>query len=225
MPAQNLGSIFQVGVDILKTTLSSTKLILAQIGDVVSKTVESDGNEWWQHVGFVSRPPEASPGVSASQAVAIERGDRNVIIASRDTRGASLSGSLQPGETCVYAAGDGTGQGRILLKADGSVSVYTTDGNVAGGDAVMINAKASDSSISLATKHGCFVIAEEGISIFHSGGSGIKIDENGVSLIGPTSQLISSQIKLGAGPIFDTVLVGATGMAGLPSLSVKASFP
>jgi len=58
-------------------------------------------------------------------------------IGSRDLRNQSFYGNLGPGETVLYAAGpQGTSQGRIILKADGSISIYTTNDNTSGGTAV-----------------------------------------------------------------------------------------
>lgn len=125
MGRQTLSSVFQVGLDILSTVRDAvTKTILANLGDVVSEQSESDEAEWWQHVGFASRPSAPNKlGRTAAQCVALRTGGRDAVIASRDLRGQALAGNLQPGETCIYAAGEtGTAQARVLLKKDGSIN-------------------------------------------------------------------------------------------------------
>ena len=126
MAAPKLADIVNIGLDILKSVKSAaTGLITAQTGDVVSSQVVSDNAEWWQHVGFCSRPAVPTAGSKAAQCVSVRRSDNDAIIASRDARGTSIYGNLADGETCVYACSSAA---RVLLKADGSANVYTLTG-------------------------------------------------------------------------------------------------
>lgn len=136
--AQAFSYLFAVGFDILNlATDATTSVILAQTGDAVRGVVDDSAAEWWQHVGFASKPSPATSGSSGCQGVAIRRANGNVIIASRDTRAANAAGNLKDGETCLYATGiDGKGQAKVALKQDGSVTNYTTAGNVPGGAAI-----------------------------------------------------------------------------------------
>lgn len=132
----SVGQLFLIGVGILNTTVDLLKkTLLAQLGSASTSTttsggagtVVSDGAEWWQHVGFCSRPPNPASGASA-QAIAVRQSDRDVIIASRDNRANALQAVIGPGETCLYAAGaDGSGQARLVLKGDHSVALISTD--------------------------------------------------------------------------------------------------
>lgn len=200
MAAHTLAGLFQVGVDILKTTIvSATKRILAQTGSVVGKTVDSDNVEWWQHVGFASRPTKPVAGKAAAQGFVVRDGSHDVIIASQDDRGRALYGALDDGETCVYAAGaDGNSQGRILLKKDGGVTVYTTKGNTASGTSVAIQAN-PDGSINLASEYGAIQISSSGITCIATSGAGFKADASGFTIIGTQLGLNAGTVSLGAG--------------------------
>jgi hypothetical protein len=198
MASPDLHGLFQIGVDILNTIRSAaTKAILARTGDAVSETTDSDNVEWWQHVGFISRPPKPDPGKSACQGVVIRRGDHDVCIASKDLRGLDLAGNLEDGETCVYAPGaNGTAQGRILLKANGSVAIYALKGNTSAGTSVTIQCNA-DGTINLASEYGAVALTSSGIQIGTANGAGIELNASGVSLLGATVLVNGGSVVLG----------------------------
>jgi hypothetical protein len=136
MPVAQLDDLFSPGTDVLGTEQDEKGTILAQTGDVIGEEVHSDQAEWWQHVGFASRPAKAEPGKSACQAISINQGSNDLIVATRDVRGSSLYGTLREGETCVYAPGPkNQGTGKILLQDDGSASTITV---TAGGQTVTL---------------------------------------------------------------------------------------
>ena len=128
-----LSSSIRVGIDILSSALSITKAIVVQLGDAIASVVEGQGAEWWQQIGFASLPAEQVKGQQGAQALAIPMGDRFVVFASRDLRGAYLAGQLKPGEACVYAPGS---QARSLYKVDGSSTHYTTDDTTPTGKTI-----------------------------------------------------------------------------------------
>jgi hypothetical protein len=136
----DLYSLFQVGVDILTTTVSkATNKILAQTGHVVGEVTDADNVEWWQHYGFFSRPPKSQKGKQAAQAIVMRRPERDVAFASQDLRGLELYGNADHGEAGIYSAGeDGNGQARVLCKKDGSINCYTTHDNTASGRSVCL---------------------------------------------------------------------------------------
>jgi len=130
-----VGFLFDFGVDVLGTVLDQvTGVIVAQLGDATTEAPNSKDAEWWQHAGFASRPAPPVTGGAACQAVIFRRPDRDVVIATRDTRGTSILGNLAAGEACLYAPG---AQGRLNLKADGSARAQTTDDNTPTGKTVM----------------------------------------------------------------------------------------
>ncbi len=130
--SETFAELFDVGKDILVTTLNSvTNMVTAQLGDSTSQHAETDNNEWWQHVGFVSRPAKPTQGGASCQGLCLKANDHDIIFATRDTRGSSIVGNLADGEACMYAPG---AQGRVLLKINGSVILLTTDSNTATGN-------------------------------------------------------------------------------------------
>jgi hypothetical protein len=229
MGRQTLSSVFQVGLDILSTVRDTvTKTILANLGDVVTEQSESDEAEWWQHVGFASRPSKADKTAHvAAQCVTLRTGGRDAVIASRDLRGQTLAGNLQPGETCIYASGDsGTAQARILLKADGSINLYTREGNTESGGGMAIMLTPSSDTISIVNSAGFgLVISPDGVKLT-AGDAGLTLDASGgIKLVGTaTTQIDGTTIALGANPAMNpatnSVLTGLVGMTGKPSLKV-----
>jgi hypothetical protein len=183
----DLAGLFFIGKDILTTSVNKvTRKILAQTGTVVGEIAESDNVEWWQHVGFASRPSKPTKGKAAAQALGINRGDYDICFASQDVRCLAIYGELDHGETCIFAAGsDGNAQGRILLKKDGSVGIYALQGNAAGGASVTIQVLPSG-VINLAGPFGGISIADGKTTMLSSAGAGVQLDANGVTMIGQT---------------------------------------
>jgi len=210
MASPSIGGIFRIGVDVLRTTVSAkTKAVLAQIGDTtdtgqadgdaVAGLTETDDVEWWQHVGYVSRPSKADAGVQSCQALVIRDSKNDVCFSSRDLRGLELAGSLREGETCVYGPGaDGKAQGRMLIKDNGNVTLYTTKGNTATGTSVTIQCNA-DGTIYLASEFGALSIDSSAVKIAHVSGAGAQIDSSGVALLGKSLALNGSSVALGNG--------------------------
>lgn len=218
-----LGGMIEVGLDILSSVVSAaTKRILVQTGDVAKESTETDNAEWWQHIGFASRPAKPEAGKKAAQAVVLKTSDRDVAVASVDQRGLNLYGNLGHGETCVYAAGeDGTSQARILLKNNGNVALYTAQGNAEGGASVTIQCN-SDGEIHLGSSFGGISITESGIVIAHADGSAIQLNSAGITLIGTGIALNGASVSLGANAAMPVVW-GPAGISGVGSTSVKVA--
>jgi len=216
--------MFAVGADVLRTTLTDkTRSILVQIGDVVAKVIDADNVEWWQTVGLISRPPKAQPEKAACQVVVLRRGDRDIVIASRDLRGQALTGSLADGETCVYAAGDsGQGQARILLKRNGSINLYTRTKNQPDGKGMAIMVNPDNDSISVVNSKGFGLFIDENGVRLTAKDSALTLGSNGdCSLVGKQkSQVDGASIVLGSllAPGVNSALTGVTGIAGKASL-------
>jgi len=214
-------------MDILSTVRDTvTKTILANLGDIATEQSESDEAEWWQHVGLASRPSKANKiGHVAAQCVTLRTGGRDAVIASRDLRGQALAGNLQPGETCIYASGEtGTAQARILLKADGSINLYTREGNTESGGGMAIMLTPSSDTISVVNSAGFgLVIDGNGVKLT-AGGSGLSLASDGTTKLVGTgmTQVDGATILLGsqAVPGVNAVLTGPVGMTGKPSLKV-----
>jgi hypothetical protein len=220
-----LNDLFWIGASVLSTAVDKvTNTILAQVGSIREKYVYGEGAEWYQHVGFSSRPSQPSPtanATTASECVGI-KGTTDIIFASRDVRGQAIYGSLGDGETCLYATGaDGTAQGRVLIKKDSSINLYTRTSSTANG--MMVSLTPSNDSISL----------------LNAAGLGIIIDPTGIKLIGLDSSLTltsgnaklmskgktqvdGSTVVLGSlvVPGVNAALTGVTGVAGKASFKV-----
>lgn len=212
MAAEQLEDLFDVGIDILTTEITSKGTLSAQTGDVVAEQVSSANCEWWQQVGFASRPPKPQPGVAACQGVTLNRGDRDIVIATKDLRSQAIYGNLKEGETCLYAAGpDGNGQGRVSLKADGSITLYTTDDNTPAGNGVYL--KLSRKSLSFVAPWGKLTFDATGFHLTTS--SGARLDLGNVALPGPLSALMPNYARITA----STITLDSTAIMLGPSAS------
>ena len=175
------------GLQILNATLAAdNNSVEVQMGDVVSQETENYTAQWVQHTGFCSLPPNAVPNKSASEGIMLKRTDRDYVFASRDVASQANYGNLKAGEATVYACGpDGTGQARMMCKADGSVNLYTTDDNTAGGKGVYFQV----------SPQGFFMMAPWGKFVFDATGfhmktaSGASFDLGALALPGPLSSL------------------------------------
>lgn len=226
MKPPTISGIVHVGLDILTTTVNAaTKRILAQTGDVVKDATDADGAEWWQHVGFASRPPKPQAGKQAAQAVVLKTSDRDVVIGSVDQRGLELYGNLDHGESCLYAAGeDGKAQARVLLKKDGSINLYTRKGNTSSGAGMIVQVDATNGAIRLINDKGYgLIIDSDGVKLT-SGSAGLTLDSDGnARLIGTgKTQVDGGGIVLGSLAVtgVNSALTGVTGVAGKASLKV-----
>ena len=230
MAAPDARGMIHVGYDILTTTVNATtKKILAQLGDVVKKITDTDNAEWWQHVGFASRPPKPEAGKKAAQAVVLRSGDHDVCIASQDLRGLELYGNLDFGETCLYAPGEtGTGQARVLLKKNGSISLYTRVGNTADGAGMIFQLDAENDAIRITNGKGHGIIIDgDGVKVFAGSAAALTLNASGTcSLIGTQQcQVDGSSIVLGslAVPGVNSICVGPAGIAGAGSTKCFAA--
>lgn len=224
--AMDLSGLIQVGFDVLTTTVNATtKKITAQLGSVVGKTTDTDNAEWWQHYGFASRPPKPDAGKEAAQAVVVRMGDHDIVIASQDLRGLELYGALDHGEVCIYAAGpDGTGQARALFKKDGSVSLFSRQGNTPGGTGMLIQLDATNNALRLLNGSGHGLIIDGDAVTLTTGTAALSLTAGGdVKLVGTgKTQVDGSGVVIGsmAVPGVNSALTGVTGIAGKASLKV-----
>jgi hypothetical protein len=230
MGAPDLRSLVHVGYDVLTTTVSAvTKKIRAQLGDVHHQTTDTDNAEWWQHIGFASRPPKPVAGKQAAQVVAVRAADHDICIASQDLRGLDLYGSLDHGETCVYAPGEnGTGQARALFKKNGSISLYTRVGNSSSGAGMIVQLDAENDAIRITNGAGHGLIIDgDGVRVFAKGSGALTISSSGTCSLVATQQcqVDGSTVLLGsiAAPGVNAICVGPAGIAAAGSAKCFAS--
>lgn len=88
--------------------------------------------DWWQHYGFVSRPPEGS------EALLLRFGANVFAVASRALAAAGIFGQLSAGDVALFSMG----KNAIRLNADGSVSLTK---QTAGGQLLILTVGKDDS--------------------------------------------------------------------------------
>ncbi|MFA5186339.1 MAG: hypothetical protein WC551_07690 [Patescibacteria group bacterium] len=162
---------------------ATTGAILLTIGDVLHERVEDSDVPLFQTPGFVSRPAVPDPKASGAEFVVLRSVDSDVAIAGRDLRGHAIAGTLLDGESCVYAP---AGQGRILLKADGSVTMYTTSDNTESGDSVFCSI--SPTGIKIGGPWGVLSMDSDGVRVLSSKGSALTLATD-ASLAGQSASL------------------------------------
>lgn len=230
MAAIDLIGLFKIGRDILTTTVNAaTKKILCQLGSVTEETTSADNVEWWQHVGFASRPPKPVAGKTAAQSITFSASDHDVCFASQDLRGLELYGSLGFGETCIYAPGeDGAAQARVLLKKNGSISLYTRVGNTSDGAGMILQLDPENDAIRITNGAGYgLIIDADGVRIFSGDKAALTLSSGGTCSLVATQQcqVDGSSIVLGsvAVPVVNSVCVGPAGIAAAASTKVFAA--
>jgi hypothetical protein len=128
MAVRNLADIVKIGSDVLSTTQSTTTgLVTAQLGDVVSEVPSSDDAEWYFPPGVVARPRAPDAGKKAAQVIAVTRANHDAIVGMRDERVQQIVGTLDDGETAVFASAENGGV--AVFKKDGSIAVTAGDGS------------------------------------------------------------------------------------------------
>lgn len=210
-----LPGLFHIGAAVLKTSIDSVKnTLLAQIGSVVESYVYSDRAEIWQSWGFSSRPSPPTAGKDAAECIAI-RGDRDRIIAGRDVRGQAIYGNLKDGETCVYATGaDGNAQGRLIVKQDGSATLFTTDSNDSTGNSVYF--RVAPDGFTWVAPWGTMRFDATGFHVLHA--SGARLDLGGMGgLRAPLDSLGSYAGMTAAMVNMDGSIFALGGPDGMPA--------
>lgn len=209
--------VIRFGVDILTSTVSkATNKILLQTGNVVGEDADTDNVELWQQVGWASRPSKPTKGKAAAQAITMQRGNRDVCIATQDVRCLEIYGNLKPGETAAFAAGeDGLSQGRTLWKDDGSITHYTTHNNRADGRSVYT--RTAPDGIEWVAPWGTLRFDATGFHVRHISGAEFHLGGIG-GLPFPLDQL-NSYVSMSAGMIKQSAAIQSNGIGGGSSLA------
>lgn len=212
-----VAQLIEVGKDILQTYLDkATNVILAQTGDSTQSVPDSDASEWWQHTGFASRPAKPTQGNASCQSVTVRRGDRDCIIATRDTRSSTIYGKLAAGETCAFAS---SGQARTFWKKDGSIQHVTSLGNVEGGTTIIVS-QGSDGSYTIQLPNALFQFGTDGAITLGNAAGGLTIDAAGnVKLFGVAIHVQASAVAAISGDIC-TQIGPVPAIAGLGTVGV-----
>lgn len=216
-----IGKFIRVGVGILRTVLADTGAVIAQIGDAASNQVEADGAAWWQQIGLLSRPSKADAGKQSAEGVVVRLHGHDAVIASRDLRGIDLAGNIREGETCLYGGGaDGTAQGRVMIKQNGSIVMFTTSDNTADGEAVYF--RVSPTAFEFVAPWGVMKFDSSGFHVNHASGS--RFDLGGIAGMPAPLDQISSYVRVQAGSFVANATCQSLGadVGGQPLASATA---
>ena len=214
----SVAQLFEVGKDILATYLDkATNVILAQIGDSTQSVPDSDAAEWWQHTGFWSRPAKPTPGNASCQGIHYKRGDRDCIIATRDTRNSAIYGKLAAGATCVGAS---SGEARTFYQPTGDIQHVTSIGNTPGGTTFIVS-QGSDGSFVIQAPLAIFKMDADGSITLGNSAGGLTLDVAGnwrmfgvgIHIQASAIAAISGDVATQLGPLPALVALGAIGCA------------
>lgn len=224
MAATNLEGLFEIGIDVISTTLMDDGTLISVTGDVLNpkKAPVDDTTELWGLFGFASRPTKAVQGQNAAQMITIKQADRDIGIAYRDLRAQPIYGNLGEGESMMFATGaNGFASGRIACKADGSVNLYTTDTGTLDGIGSLF--QHSPSGLRYQSKYGSMIFDETGFHIITSSGGRLDVGgmAGGIPSMTSMARLSASLITLD-GP---TVSLGPSAAnGGLGSFPIMYGF-
>lgn len=208
--------------DIRDVTASSMESgdVRVNVGSAITNEGEGSDGPWWANGdGFVSRPN--GPGADgACKALFLRHGNKKICIASRDGRYSSKAGELQPGDRAIVSRGEA----RFLLKAENdSVTLYTA--NQQDDDSSMMITAVGETGTILIANGGAYIEMKKDKIVMSAGKAMLVLD----GLTGAASFFAShfaANAKSGnlgvVGAIppptgVNSILVGATGMAGIPS--------
>jgi hypothetical protein len=212
--------------DVLYTSLEGQfKALTIQVGDAASG-VAGEAISMWQQIGFISRPSKVNAdgkNLQCAQVIPFNIGSETIAIGGRDTRYNEIVGNVGDGETVVYATGaDGKGQGRLLLKDKGRISLYTKKDDAPGTKAMTLLMDPQTDSIMLVNSLGYGLIINATGTYLKGPGGAVKLETAGASLIATSgqAQVDGPSIVIGSAalPVVNAALVGPTGVSGRASL-------
>lgn len=186
---------FSVGLDVLATSVDqATNAITATLGDSTGGATDGEGAEFMFPPGLAAVPAPPTPGSPSAQAFTFRQGDRDIILGIRDARAAAMYGNLKPGEAALYAT---VGAARVLVKADGSVTLYTTHNNTNdSGKATFLRIGPGDVGLQFVAPFGTFAFDPTGLHIRHASGAKMSMGPIG-GLPGPLA-IFGSQFQVSA---------------------------
>lgn len=217
------------GKDILSAGVDpATNVILCQTGNAVDSTADADASELYGPPGYYGIPANPTPGKPSCQPVTLKGSDRDMIIGTRDTRDSKIYGNLKPGERCIAAGFPA--QGRILIKNNGAIVLYTTSDNTPGGTGVSLYV--GPDKIQIANQYGQLTLGPDGVTLsMADGSSAVMLSEGKASLAGTQVTVNGSLVSVagaaatcigtGAAPSLATAaLKGTSGPSATPCVTV-----
>ena len=183
------------------------------LGNAATNEIYSTNTEFWSgSPGILSMPllPVSANSTDACQVLYVNRNNQNIGIAYRDARNLTNAGTLQPGETAVYAPGS---TGRLKLDINGNATLGTTASTGAASGSGAYIQVSNTGGIYLVSPFGTLSIDENGINLNSATGSSISLGGM-AGLPGPFASLssvinmnaaavnIGQLVNLGMGPVF-----------------------
>jgi len=209
--------------DILASTSDGGE-VLVNLGDTRDNSGIAAEAPMWGVDGFVSRPNDPDEA-GACEALYVVDGDEKRVVATRDMRFAEQVGTLQPGDRAIFT----DGEPRLLVKkAKNSIVLYTL--NVPADLSMMVELNGEEGTLKLINGGSWIEIAADRVTIGADGGKAtLTVDASGVSLVGAHFAANTGGGNLGVlaapplvppvppVPVANSILLGPTGMAGVPS--------
>lgn len=188
--------------------------VTVNLGFAESGELQSSQAEVWGTPGIVSVPAlpvKTANNTDAAQCLYFSRNDQNIAFAFRDTRSQAQAGNINPGETCIYAQ---TGQGRVLLKNDNSVTLVTSD-----ADGNNMEMTLSPTGWYYKAPFGKITFDATGFHV--SNATGGRIDLNATAAPGPLAAVVGSSVTITTGSFTvnsGSIMLGPTTGVNLPAV-------
>ncbi len=167
---------------------------------------------------ILARPADATNG-EAAMAIYTQSGNQKHVFAWRDNRYSEKAGSLSPGDTAIVCTQDA----RIFVKDSTSAAVMYSV-NQTSDDSMILEVNGQEGEIRIVNGKSAIVITKDKITITN-GKTTLLFDDDGLFGYGAHCGLNFNGGNLGtlvadAPPIpgVMSLLLGPTGMAGVPSL-------
>lgn len=147
---------------------------------------ESAPVDWWQHYGFLSRPP------ADAETLALRVGSQVFGIASRALAAAGVFGKMSEGDVAVYSIGGNV----IRLNANGSISVLVPTAN--GKQLVARFDPKGAGEIKIVNGAGMAIeMSEASGVVINAGQKDVTIACKNFQVIGTATNLNTASVKLG----------------------------
>lgn len=183
----------------------------------------ASGVPMWAPFGYYGIPNQAADG-EAPSVIYIQEGNRLRAIAGRDNRYAALTGDMTPGDIMIVTQNEC----RVILKATGSVTLYTV--NQKTNLSMMVHLDAVNGTIQIVNGNSQISMEDKSIVLAVNGGGSIQVNSGGVVIGGSQVNVDAGAVTLGLVgglvrpvPGVGSVVVGANGMVGVGSTSVTAA--
>lgn len=196
-PNDIFSAFFDFGKHVLSSAISSTGVLLCQLGNAIDATADSDAAEMYGPPGYYGLPANPTSGQGGTEVFTVKNSDHDAAVGFRDIRDSQIYGKLKPGERCI--AGGFPQQNRFLQKANGDTWIYTLLGNVLGGKSLAWH-QGADGSFAFQGAAARISADADGTLTLGNAGGGITVSPTGtVKIFGTVIQLQASGVAMISG--------------------------